>query len=44
MVLNATFNNISAIYIMTDCFIGGEKQSIRRKPPNFRKSRNNFIT
>jgi hypothetical protein len=36
MVFNATFNNISIIYIVAVGFIGGGNQSARRKPPTYR--------
>ena len=37
MVFNATFNNISAIYLVVS-FIGGGNRSTRRKPPTYYKS------
>jgi len=39
MVLNATFNNISALV----SFIGGGNSSSRRKSPTCRKSLTNFV-
>ena len=44
MVINATFNIISVIYIMAVSFIGGGNRSTRRKSPTCRKSQTNFIT
>ena len=44
MVINATFNIISVIYIMAVSFIGGGNRSTRRKSPTCRKSLTNFIT
>jgi hypothetical protein len=46
MVLNATFNNISAtqMYIIAVSFIGGGNRSNQRKPQTYRKSLTNFIT
>ena len=43
MVINATFNNISAIS-WQPVFIGGGNRSTRRKLPTCRKSQTNFIT
>ena len=42
MVFNATFNNISVMSWVS--FIGGGKQTTRRKPPICHKSLTNFIT
>jgi hypothetical protein len=44
MVFNATFNNISVIYIVAVSFIGGRNGSTRRKPSICCKSLTNFIT
>jgi len=44
MVFNATFNNISAQYIVAVSFISEGNRSTRKKPQTCRKSLTNFIT
>jgi hypothetical protein len=44
IVFNATFNNSSAIYIMTASFIGEGNRGFWRKSSTCRMSRTNFIT
>jgi hypothetical protein len=44
IVFNATFNNISIIYIVAVGLIGGGHQSFRRKPPTCRKSLTNTLS
>jgi len=44
LVLDATANNISVIYMVVVIFIGGRNWSIQRKPSTCLKSLTNFIT